>query len=97
MTRRIYNTSFAQSKWPNLHRAYVIGGISFFVKLALLALWVEYYYAFKPVFPYFIYYSHTKKIARFIGLIWLEVVVKKSFTTPMSTAINVYDPSKNGV
>ena len=29
-TRRIFNTSYAQSKWPHLHRAYVIRSYIFF-------------------------------------------------------------------
>ena len=29
-TERIFNTSYAQSKWPHLHRAYVIGVCIFF-------------------------------------------------------------------
>ena len=29
-TKRIFNTSFALSKWPHLHRAYVISGCAFF-------------------------------------------------------------------
>ena len=60
---------------------------------SLYAVWVKqkHYYACTPVFPYFIYYSWSKKITILIGLIRLEVVVKKSFTTPMSTAINIDD------
>jgi len=29
-TKRIFNTSYAQSKWPHLHRVYVISGCIFF-------------------------------------------------------------------
>ena len=39
-TKRILNTSYALSKWPHLHRAYVISGCIFFL-LAVCKVWVK--------------------------------------------------------